>query len=479
VRPAPAPRQLVERQIRHDAVLRAGINDDLVGAAEQPLHGLEIHALAGDVGRLLVLVVDLEKARGRAGGLGDGLLAIGLGRLGDLRGAAARFRHHPVGVGLGLVLRPLGVGTRRLHVAEGIEHLRRRIDLLQLHLGHLDAGPVMIERPLHQILHRHLDGLARAGENRLDLGMADHLAHGAFGDRLHGAFGLLDIEQIIAGAAGLDQPEHREIDIHDVLVAGQHQAFFRYGAAGSAAARVLHRAHADIDAVDTRDFRRKRGLDRIGHVIVEAGLGVAHVFAEAQHHPELVGIDPEESGKSPHHHRDQSDQGDPLTAQTAAGQRLAQPLLATAQELLQIGRLRALAPRLPRSAVLIVPLHRISPRSTAAPCVARGLRRDFAVLGLLKDFGDSGGLRMRLVGGLHVFRLHAPELKTVKFDRLLDLGPGEMVRWMIALPDRTILAPGTMVGRKLASGRIPGECTQVCARFRREDVDLHQKMSFR
>ena len=45
----------------------------LVGP-EQPLHGLEIDALAGDVGRLLVLLIDTEEARRLAAGFGDGLL---------------------------------------------------------------------------------------------------------------------------------------------------------------------------------------------------------------------------------------------------------------------------------------------------------------------------------------------------------------------------------------------------------------------
>ncbi len=127
-------RELIERQIGNDAAGSAGIDDDLVGAAEQPFHGFEIHALAGDLGRLLVFVVDLEEARGLALGLGHGLLAIGFGGLGDLGGAAARFRNHAVGVGLRLVLRALEIGAGGLHVAEGVDHLRRRIDLLQLHL---------------------------------------------------------------------------------------------------------------------------------------------------------------------------------------------------------------------------------------------------------------------------------------------------------------------------------------------------------
>ena len=165
---AARPREIAERQIGHDAgaALRPGIDDGLVGAAEHALHGFQIHALAGHVGRLLVLLIDLGEARGLALGLGDGLLAIGFGVLDDLGGAAARFRHDAIGVGLRLVLRPLEIGARRLHVAEGVDDLGRRIDLLQLHLLHQDAGAVIVERLLHQLLDRGLDGLPRAGEDR-------------------------------------------------------------------------------------------------------------------------------------------------------------------------------------------------------------------------------------------------------------------------------------------------------------------------
>ena len=150
-----------------------------------------------------------------------------------------RLRHHAIGVGLRLVLQALEIRARRLHVAEGVDDLGRRVDFLQLDLLHQDAGAVVVERLLHQLLHRRLDVLPRAGQDRLDIRVPDHLAHGAFGHRLHGAFGILDVEQIIADAVRLDLPQHREIDIDDVLVAGQHQAFFRHVAYGGAAAHVV------------------------------------------------------------------------------------------------------------------------------------------------------------------------------------------------------------------------------------------------
>ena len=116
-------RRIVEWQYGDDAGtagVSLSVENDLVGAAEDALHGLEVEPLARDVRRLLVFLIDLQEARSLAVRLGDGLLAIGFGGLGDLRRPAARLGHHPIGVGLGLVLRTLRVGARRLHVAERV-----------------------------------------------------------------------------------------------------------------------------------------------------------------------------------------------------------------------------------------------------------------------------------------------------------------------------------------------------------------------
>ena len=96
------------------------------------------------------------------------------------------------------------------------------IDLLQLHLVDADAGAVAVERPLHQGLHGLLGLLPLLREDRLDLRLADHLAHGAFGHLFDGGVGVLDVEQVLGGV--LDAPEHDEVDVDDVLVAREHQA---------------------------------------------------------------------------------------------------------------------------------------------------------------------------------------------------------------------------------------------------------------
>ena len=143
------------------------------------------------------------------------------------------------------------------------------------------------------------------------------LAHGAFGDGLHRAFRLLDVEQIIPHAVRLDLPQHGEIDVDDVLVAGQHEALFRHVACGGAAAEILHDAHADVDLVDAQGLGREHRLDRIRQVIVQSGLHLAHIFAEAQHHAEFVGVDTEEAGESPDGDRGEHDQHHPLAAETS------------------------------------------------------------------------------------------------------------------------------------------------------------------
>ena len=92
---------------------------------------------------------------------------------------------------------------------------------------HQNSGFVFVEDFLHELLHGRLDDLAFGGQDPLDLAAADDLAHGAFGHRLHGLALIGDVEGIILGAHRIDLPDHDEFDVGDILVAGQHQAFFR------------------------------------------------------------------------------------------------------------------------------------------------------------------------------------------------------------------------------------------------------------
>ena len=133
----------------------------------------------------------------------DGLLPVGLRLLDQPLGLAAGARDDVVAIGLGLVLRPLAVGLRALHVAEGVDHLGRRVDLLQLDLRR--SGCRRRTRSISACSCSRALGLDRARGPRSvrldDRGLADDLAHHALGRGLHRVLGVADVEQESAPAS--------------------------------------------------------------------------------------------------------------------------------------------------------------------------------------------------------------------------------------------------------------------------------------
>ena len=214
--------------------------------------------------------------------------------------------------------------------------------------------------------------VARAGQDRLDFGASDHLAHRTLGHRLHGAFGILDVEEIVADAVGLDPPQHGEIDVDDVLVAGQHQALFRHVAHRAAAPRrSSSRRMPMLSGVDAQRLRQQHGLDRIRQMIVQAGLHGADMLAEAQHDAEFFRLHAEEARQRPDHDRAGDHEDDAGGAEIAARQeccRRSWPRRIRSSR--SGGPARPTAdrephgpcgPRAPWAAALILPWHRLSP----------------------------------------------------------------------------------------------------------------------
>jgi hypothetical protein len=76
-------RQFRERQVGNHPACGTGIDDDLFSPVEQPFQSFEINALAGDVRRFLVLLVNLEETRRLARGFRDRLLAVSFCSLGE------------------------------------------------------------------------------------------------------------------------------------------------------------------------------------------------------------------------------------------------------------------------------------------------------------------------------------------------------------------------------------------------------------
>src|SRR5215471_16686395 len=250
-------------QVGQHAGARGGaIEDDFVRALQDRLDGVDVEPPRRHVWRLGVGIVDRDEALGVALRLVHDLSLVGLRLLHDPGGFALSLGYHVVLVGVRLVLIPREVDLGALHVPEGVDHLRRRVDLLQLHLLNGDPRLVEIEDLLQQLLRIDLDLGAALDERARDLGVADHLAHGAFGRGLHGSVGITDVEQVFPGV--IDDPEHREVDVDDVLVAGQHQGFPRHVLSGAA---TLADAKPDLDTVDARHLRPLDRLDGRGKVI--------------------------------------------------------------------------------------------------------------------------------------------------------------------------------------------------------------------
>src|SRR5262249_20308110 len=394
-------RQLVERQEGHHALPALAVKNNLVCAAEHALHGLKVHALARHFGRLFVFLVDLEEAGRLAGGLGNGLLLVGSSGLQDALSLAACLRNDAVGVGKGLVLQPLLVGACGLHVAEGIDHLTWRIHLLQLDLVNAHTRSVEIEHILHQLLYRLLGLLARFGEDRLDVVLADHLAHGALGHLLHCDLGVLNVEEVMLGV--LDAPEDDEIHIDNVLITRQHEAFLGHIAHGAVAARTLARAHADLDDVLARHLGQAHLLDGIGHAQMQARRLAADRLAKAHDHAELVRADLEGEGEERNHrgNADGHQEHERSRQPRAARHDLLELVLASLQQLLKVGLVvgatgGSLTPRPTAStasaaaAALIIPRHTRSLSGVAPLVASRAFRPPWCVgIGAFAPFGSA------------------------------------------------------------------------------------------
>src|SRR6185295_3645954 len=223
-------------------------------------------------------------------------------------------------------------------------------------------GAVGIEQALHQFLHGLLGLLPRLGKDGLDGGLTDHLAHGAFGHLLHRHLGVLDVEEVVARV--LDAPEDDEVDIDDVLIAGQNQAFLRYVANATAkAARAAARAHADLDDALLRHLGQAHLFDRIGKPEVQPRRLRPRRLTEEHNDAEFIGVDAKRKGiKGQYRCRHHGDQKHQRSRQArATGHHLLQLVLATLQDFFEVGLMMGTPARgalTPRSA---------APASSAAP----------------------------------------------------------------------------------------------------------------
>jgi hypothetical protein len=115
---------------------------------------------------------------------------------------------------------------------------------------------------------------------------------------LNRVFLVLDIEDEILG--GFNAPLQHDIEVDDVAVGGQHQAFLGQVALAAFAGAVIGFGEADIHRAQFVDLDGFRRFDRRGEVIAEAFLvGGARPGAEALDDHVVAGIDDEKAAGQP------------------------------------------------------------------------------------------------------------------------------------------------------------------------------------
>ena len=199
----------------------------------------------------------------------------------------------------------------------------------------------------------------------------------AFGHGLHGASGDWMLNTKSCGLGWIDLPLNGEIDVDDVLVARQHEAFLKH-VARSGAATGIAVAVADLRRVDDGDARLDDAADRIREIVVQARLGGAGIAPENQVQADFVGANGVETRRSPKEHGADCERDHALAAHLAAGHHLTQLVLAAPQQFFEVGRrtasaaatLRTATPRTgllgtpgspATAATLIAPRHSVFP----------------------------------------------------------------------------------------------------------------------
>src|SRR5436190_12630439 len=157
------------------------------------------------------------------------------------------------------------------------------------------------------------------------------------------------------------------MDVDDVLIAGQHQAFLEHFGYGSG---PYTGAHTDLNDVLPRHLRQPHLIDRIRQAEVQAGRLLLSNFAEAHDHAELIGAHAEGEGikaddSRQHHDHEERER----TGQAgAARHHLLELILTSFEQLFEIGLFGRASrrSRAPRTAAI-----RISWSHRDRPCISR------------------------------------------------------------------------------------------------------------
>ena len=182
----------------------------------------------------------------------------------SLGGLATGCGGYLVGVGVGLFLQPVAFLLGGLHGAEAVGHFGGHVGFEQVDAHHRNAAVIAIERRLHFGGQAIFHFTAIFVQDRGQLAARHNVAHRRFGHSADRVFGVFKVEQELGGI--VDVPHHLEFDIHDVLVARQHQAIVKItaGARANIGCALLAGVHDH-----GRNKRPRRHVQTIGFDLVE------------------------------------------------------------------------------------------------------------------------------------------------------------------------------------------------------------------
>mgnify|MGYP006924698789 CR=1 FL=1 len=191
-------------------------------------------------------------------------------------------------------------------------------------------------------MNRCPDSAQLAGQNALEVALADHLAHGTFRHVLHRLLGILDAEEVLLGI--LNAPDDDERHLDDVLVAGQHAAFLGHVGRTRGPAAYDARAETDLDRVLAGHLGEADFLDRVGQAEVQSRRLLAHELAEAQNDAKLVGLNAErERIKASNGDADGREEEEQRARNARSRHHLLEAVLAAPQKLFKVRLLAAAA----------------------------------------------------------------------------------------------------------------------------------------
>mmetsp|Transcript_27231 Transcript_27231/g.49834 ORF Transcript_27231/g.49834 Transcript_27231/m.49834 type:complete len:278 (-) Transcript_27231:2640-3473(-) len=224
--------QFIQWQIRHytGSTIALLIDDHLVDVTQNLFHGFQIETLAGHFWCFGVFLENSGKARRLTLCFIHNLCTVPFGFFQNLCSFTTGFRQNAVCIGVRHVLQTVTLLGSGLNVPEGVNHAGRRIGTVKVHTHDIYTTVVAVECVLNERLQTVGNHTTVSVQDWSELGLCNDLTHGRFRHGANGLGWISQVEQVFGRVR--DVPNHLIVDIHNIFVAGQHQAIF--AAAGTA-----------------------------------------------------------------------------------------------------------------------------------------------------------------------------------------------------------------------------------------------------